>query len=557
MNIHRFLPALALAFCIYLLNVPVDIMDVDAAQYASMGREMLENGDFLHVYDRGNEYLDKPPLIFWLTAVSYQLFGINNFAFKFPAILFALLGVFAVYRFGRLWYDRETGALAAIILGITQGYFHFTNDVRTDVFLTNSVIACVWLLSEQIKSPRSFWWIPAFFFAGIGMLAKGPLGLVVPALALGTHVLITRDFKLIFNWRWLAGLVVVLVVLSPMLLGLYQQFDAQPDKLVNGRHHVSGLRFFFWEQSFGRITGENVWKNDSGPFFFVHSFAWSFLPWTLFFLAGFFNRIYNLARETRSTLASVPEWISFGGFLLPFIALSFSKYKLPHYIYVVFPFAAIITAFYLVTLFRQGKASVQTILLRVQWAILLLVWGFAGVIFLWFFPLRGIIEYTVAFLGLAAFIYFAFGGKFLTWQRIVFISLGSALSINVLLALRFYPSVLDYQAGGKIGRYIREKQINPDLVFNYMAGSRALDVYAQATIRDLRMDQLDSLLSAQQHVYLFTGQDGFHNLSARSIPFNVILKLDDFPVTLLRMNFGNPQKRPETLRPKYLLEIKS
>ena len=83
MNIHRLLPLILLASLIYLLAIPVDIMDVDAAQYASMGREMIDRGDYLHVFDRGHEYLDKPSFIFWITAASYQIFRVSNFAFKF------------------------------------------------------------------------------------------------------------------------------------------------------------------------------------------------------------------------------------------------------------------------------------------------------------------------------------------------------------------------------------------------------------------------------------------------------------------------------------------
>ncbi|MEX1189940.1 MAG: glycosyltransferase family 39 protein [Bacteroidia bacterium] len=365
-----------------MLAIPVEIMDVDAAQYASMGREMLENGDFLHVYDRGNEYLDKPPFIFWITAISYSIFGVSNFAFKLPAILFAILGIFSVFRFTKLWYDRETGILAALILATSQGYFHFTNDVRTDVYLTNSVIACVWMLSEQLKAPKSNWWIPAFIFAGIGMLAKGPLGLVAPALAVGSHVLLKKDWKNLFNWRWIAGVIVAFIVLLPMLIGLYTQFDAEPDKWVNGKQNVSGLRFFFWEQSFGRLTGENVWKNDSGPFFFVHSFAWSFLPWTLFFIASLVDWVVSVFKKSSESLKSHVEWMTLGGFFLPFIALSASRYKLPHYIYVVFPFAAAFTAVYLLRLYRSSKQLEVRRLKIIQSIVLFECWAFAGVLFI-------------------------------------------------------------------------------------------------------------------------------------------------------------------------------
>jgi len=558
MNIHRLIPALFAAICIYLLAIPVDIMDVDAAQYASMSREMIDRGDYLHIFDRSHPYLDKPPFIFWITAGFYKIFGVGNFAFKLPAILFALLGIFSVFRFARLWYDQETAILAAVILSTTQGYFHFTNDVRTDVYLANSTIAAVWLLSEQLKSPKSWYWIPAFFFIGIGMLAKGPLGIVAPGLAIGTHLLITKNWSGIFKWQWLAGLIVTTIVLSPMLYGLYSQYDLHPETLVNSRTNVSGLRFYFWEQSFGRITGENVWKNDSGPFFFVHSFAWSFLPWALFFFAALIHLGRSIIRNgLKMFILKQTEWISLGGFILPFIALSTSRYKLPHYIYVVFPFAALITAHYLVSLYRNRQEVGFVWLRGIHTFVLFGAWAFVGVIFIWFFPIANPLLILVGISGLASFIYFAFSKKVLFWHRLIGTSLASILSVNVLMASHFYPEVLNYQSGGKIGNYYLENNLPKDQLFNLYVGSRALDVYAQTVSDDIKIDQVDSLLSKYSVIYLFTDEAGKDDLTRDGYSVNIIQKRDDFPATLLRMNFGNPQKRPETLRPRYLLEAKN
>lgn len=554
MNTHRLLPAILCAAVIYLLAVPVEIMDVDAAQYASMGREMLENRDFLNVFDRGKDYLDKPPFIFWVTALSYATFGINNFAFKFPAILFALLGIWSVFRFTKLWYNRETAIIAAAVLATSQGYFHFTNDVRTDVYLTNAVIASIWMLSEHLKSPKSFWWIPAFFFIGIGMLAKGPIGMMAPALAFGTHIVFKNEWKTLLNWRLYAGLIIVGFVLTPMLLSLYYQFDAEPQKWVNGRQGVSGLRFFFWEQSFGRLTGENVWKNDTSPFFFVHSLAWSFLPWSILFFAAFFKIIKSFFTDGIKALNCRSEWISFGGFLLPFIALSASKYKLPHYIYVVFPLAAVITADYLFKLYTHSLKKETAILKGFQVFILFGAWAFAGIIFLWFFPLDSIFLWFIGIIGIAVFLMILFNTKQSSWHKIMYMSFATAFSINVLLALHFYPEVLNYQAGGKVGAFITEQKIPKEKVFNLNAGSRALDVYAQTIVKSITPEEIDSLVQKESTVFLFTDEKGKSQIE-QDYESEILLSLDNFSVSLLRMNFGNPQKRPETLQPRYFIKV--
>ena len=83
---------------VYAVNLPIDVMEIDAAQYASIAKEMLQTNSYLEVYDQGADYLDKPPLLFWLSAASMKLFGVNNIAYKLPAVLILILGVFSLYR---------------------------------------------------------------------------------------------------------------------------------------------------------------------------------------------------------------------------------------------------------------------------------------------------------------------------------------------------------------------------------------------------------------------------------------------------------------------------
>src|SRR3954463_16252122 len=99
---------LAAILAVYITGMLVDVMTVDAAQYAEMSLEMLRTKSFLKVFCLGQNYLDKPPLLFWLDSVSYFIFGVGNFAYKLPSLLSALLGIYSTYRFALLYYSRET-----------------------------------------------------------------------------------------------------------------------------------------------------------------------------------------------------------------------------------------------------------------------------------------------------------------------------------------------------------------------------------------------------------------------------------------------------------------
>ena len=108
------------------------------------------------------------------------------------------------------------------------------------------------------------------------MLAKGPIGFIIPVIAIGFHLLITKQWKKLFDWHWLLVLPVVLIVLAPMLYGLYTQFDLHPEKEAYGIKGPSGIEFFFWTQSFGRITGESEWQNETSFFYFFQTILCDF-----------------------------------------------------------------------------------------------------------------------------------------------------------------------------------------------------------------------------------------------------------------------------------------
>ncbi|MEJ0030455.1 MAG: glycosyltransferase family 39 protein [Bacteroidota bacterium] len=345
---------------IYLIGMFIDVMEVDAAQYATMSREMTQTGNYLQLHSRGDDYIDKPPMIFWTSALSFNLFGPGNFSYKLPSILFTILGLYSTYRLGRMYYGRWTGYFSTLILASCHAWFQFNNDVRTDAILAACTIFAVWQLAEYTTSKR----LLALILAGVGvagaMLAKGPIGAMVPALAIGTDLLLKRDWRTLFRWQWLLLIPVILIVLLPMLYGLYEQYDASGGRETYNGFISSGIWFYFWTQSFGRLTGESTWANDTGPFYFIHTFLWAFLPWSLLFLIALGRKmkkiIFNgLIIKRRN------EAITLGGTVLPFIAFSMSHYKLPHYIFVLFPLCAILTGAFVRKLVKKYDRDLKSI----------------------------------------------------------------------------------------------------------------------------------------------------------------------------------------------------
>ncbi|MBO9572593.1 MAG: glycosyltransferase family 39 protein, partial [Chitinophagaceae bacterium] len=125
---------------VYATGLFVDIMEPDAAVYAQVSMEMHDRHDLLSIYHKGVDWLDKPHFPFWMSAISYKIFGVNTFAYKFPAVLFVFLGALYTFLFGRRFYSALHGFIAVLILITAQHIIISNQDVRAEPFLTGLLI---------------------------------------------------------------------------------------------------------------------------------------------------------------------------------------------------------------------------------------------------------------------------------------------------------------------------------------------------------------------------------------------------------------------------------
>jgi 4-amino-4-deoxy-L-arabinose transferase-like glycosyltransferase len=525
---------------IYLIGFGIDVMDVDAAQYASMSREMLASGHFLQVYDFGRDYLDKPPFLFWVSSLSMKIFGVNNFAYRFPSFLFSLFAIFSTFKFASLYYKKEIAVLSAIVLASCQALFLINHDVRTDTILMSWVIFSIWQLAEWYKNDKLQNFVLAFIGIAGGLLTKGPIALFVPIFAFGSQFVLQRNFKMFFRWQYILGILIIGLLLLPMCIGLYQQFDLHPEKKVISKTGVSGLRFFFWTQSFGRITGESEWNNGANIFFLLQNMLWSFLPWILFFLIAFFEEAKQLVKQKFKLLPD-QEWICMGGFLLTYLALGMSKYQLPHYIFVVFPFAAIITAKFLYALLFEETYDYwfKNFLLSIHLVIFTLLW--IALIFLLSYCFNSIPLWVpcVALFLFLVFIYLA-ANKNKKRPRLLVICLFTIMGVNLFLNYSIYPALLSYQMGSIVGRWIHDSKISADRVYLYQQNDiHSLDFYAQSIIG--HKDSVNQLLPGDH--LIITDTSKIADLDKAEKKYEIEFEGDDFHVTSLSLQFLNPGTR--------------
>ncbi len=562
MKLSLLFKLLLLACIVYVFGLSIDIMGVDSSQYASISREMAETGNYLQVKHRGDDYLDKPPLLFWVSSLFFKLFGYHNWSFKIGGFLFTLLGVYSTYRLGKLLYNITVGRLAALMLFTCQAFFLFNHDLRTDTILTGSVIFAIWQLVEWLHDNKWKWLIGASAGMALAMLAKGPIGLMVPVLAIGGYLIGAGRWGDIFRWQYLVALLLIGLMLSPMLYGLYQQYDMHPEKTVRFvssdgvqlQTGVSGIEFYFWTQSFGRLTGENVWKDNSGPFFFVHNFIWSFLPWSLLFILAFFSRIVDILKVILKG-KKLPELLTLLGFLLPFIALSLSNYKLPHYIFVIYPLASILLAgWWHEKIMLPGKFTSWRYNLSLFLQLLVVISSFMIVYFIYFyfFPGATAVEIMIAFTGIAIAIYFMFKprGKGI---NLIIASAIVSVSANYTMNTWFYPELLEYQAGSNLAKYSNQKNIDPHNVFFYRYFIFSYGYYVQATVETIHDESIKERLERGEETYIITTKRDLADLQ-RDFELDILKKVRSYPVTNLSIDFLMAEKRSTKVKPVYLVK---
>lgn len=514
----------------YILGLLVFPMDIDSAQYAAMSMEMWQNQSFLEITNLGNPYLDKPPLIFWLSSLSMGIFGFKAWAFKLPTFLSTILGIYSVYRLTyRLW-GKDSAIYASLVLASSVAWFVFNNDVRTDALLANFVIFSSWQFAEWYVLQKNRHLIFMAIGISLAMLAKGPIGAVAVGVFIFFWLIFHHDFKSLLHIRWVAILLLIVVLLSPMLWGLYKQ------------HSWNGIRFYFWTQSFGRITGESQWVNHPSLFYFFPVLAWCFFPWTPLFIAGI------VAVVIRKISTSAAEKTLLISSLVLFVALSLSRYKLPHYIFIILPWLSILTARWIGAfekeLFRKFiKVFIWILFIGIGVAIPWLMLIFLPVVSWWFWICWAIILFIKFYL-------------IIRWKNVVGSLAVIIAGVFIVLNGWFYPYLLSFQGTSEIGFLARKKEIQPHEIRVTMAfPAYALTFAYQHVLKGAEAWLIYDELANTEYLWVICDEHGKEYMKGIGIKILDEIRTEYYPVSRLKPSFIIKYSREKFLQPIYLCKV--
>lgn len=548
MNKHKKLLFLVfiLIFLVTILGFPLDLMIPDATLYAKIAKTIHLNNDFVNLYSYGDDWLDKPHLPFWLTAISYKIFGINNFAYKLPGVLIFFFGCWVTYKFTKENYNKETALLATIILATSLHSVISNYDVRAEPYLTGFIVASIYWAYKYLKSKHFKNLVIACFFAGLAVMTKGIFALIPLIAAIGGELIIKKQWKTIANPIWLIALLLILIFITPELYALYMQFDMHPEKVVFGKTNVSGLKFFFWDSQFGRFfnTGPIVIGTGEKTFF-LHTILWAFLPWSvLFYIASFLKikRNFKLINQKE-------EFYSLFATLVTILVFSLSKFQLAHYTNIVFPFMAIITADFIYKL-KSKYQNLQKTYTISQYIIITVALAFIPILLFVLQP-----KFNVSFLVIILLSLFLFY-KIKTSEKepikkVFYFSVVAYCVLYGFLFSHFYPALLQYQGDIFAARFVNKNYHEDIYCIGHTKTHFGYEFYANKPLKKIEVNNL----TKYSNKVFFVNQDEKKLLDKKNITFTIDKEFYFYPITRLKGKFLNKNTRNSTLEKRYLIRL--
>lgn len=297
--------------------------------YGEAVREMFETGNFLDIYYNYEPRFNKPPMTYWVIALSVFIFGLKEFAVRLPVVLMALGSSFLTYKIAITLYDRKTAIYSFFAMALSFQFIINSRYASPEVPLVFFFTLTIYLFIKGYKENRVLYLYLSYITLGLTVLTKGfPYYIVIGGIV-GLYLLSEGGF----NWkRFLKGLVDI-----KALVGV-------PISVVIGMSWVVYMHVkfgqSFWDvynqETFKRALGESSKLSD--VIFYPTVILWGFLPYSLMFYYGFFNSFREFFKK---------HSLIFSWFAVMFVIFTVAKGKIPTYFIQAHTPMAILVGYYL------------------------------------------------------------------------------------------------------------------------------------------------------------------------------------------------------------------
>jgi 4-amino-4-deoxy-L-arabinose transferase-like glycosyltransferase len=341
---HRWLFWLLFAVCLTTLFYQLGtagLFEPDEGRNAEKAREILLLNDWVTPHEDFFPVLDKPMFFYWLIAISYKAFGVNEWAARLPSVL-AALGCFAlVYSFARIRWGPWEALWSGLILISGVEFFILSRVVIFDMSLTFCITLALYSFYQAAHADdpmrRRVYCVLMYGALAAGTLVKGLVGLLIPGLVIFFYVLIANRWSILRSVYPIPGALLFLALVGPWYL------------LAEARN-AGFLRYYLWDEHFGRFATASFDREQSWCFFLAVLVV-GFLPWSTL-LPSVIRSYWSQSLDDRKIF--LLSWS-----ILPLILFSLSSSKLAHYILPIFPALSILTATTLTGMFQKRGYDVK------------------------------------------------------------------------------------------------------------------------------------------------------------------------------------------------------
>ena len=234
------------------------LMLPDEGRYVGVAWEMLRSGDWLTPTLDGLPYFHKPPLFYWITALALKLFGLHAWASRAAPVLGATLAALALYFFLRRWLGARKAMLALVVLLVQPLLYIGAQFANLDMLVAGCISATTVLLAHAALAmeramPYRSALAGAYALAALGVLAKGLIGVMIPALVLTAWLLAQGHWRLVLRLIWLPGVLLFAAIAMPWFLAMQARFPGF-------------MHYFFVVQHVQRFAGSGF--NNVQPLWF-------------------------------------------------------------------------------------------------------------------------------------------------------------------------------------------------------------------------------------------------------------------------------------------------
>jgi 4-amino-4-deoxy-L-arabinose transferase-like glycosyltransferase len=537
---------LAAAICPYFIDLGGSaIWDANEAFYVETPREMIERADYISPSFNYEPRFNKPVLSYWIVAAFYRLFGISVAVQRVPIAIGGIVLVAVAFFLARVAESRSAGSRrieapiwAALGLAVSPRLLMFARRIFIDVYISMfmGLTLLFFAAAERYESRRRFFLILMYVSVGLGMLTKGPVAVVLPALVFILYLAVHGELRRLREIRLPEGLAIVLAIVVPWYAELYRRY---------GWTYITS---FFVGENLERFTEGTGVLVSRGPWFYLPVVIGDSFPWSIFLLPA--AAIWFLDRRRNQTVPDPGFRIRTLMWLWVFVIVGFfslSAAKQDLYIFPIVPAVAALAGCAIARAIDstgheiavkpsvRATAAIAGFVLAIVGAGLLILLQAVGSIYV----LQGIL--TTAFIALI-------GGLVILLLAVRRWIAGAAIAVcvtmivfNWIFVLRTLPSFEAYKPVPAFADLLRDRAQPDDEVATYNTAMPSLVYYLKRQVAVVFDERIAAaLLESGRGTYIVMPSEDYDRVRALSPGSCVIDRRPTFDVKLRNIISRDP-----------------